>query len=610
MGEIRTILKRDGREVPFDRQKITDAIYKARLAVGRKEAETPIALTEKVMERLSEDYADKTPTVENIQDVVESVLMESGHARTAKEYILYRAERTRSREMNTRLMKVLGDITFKDSADSDLKRENANINADTAMGVMLKYGSESAKEFCDKFVLKPEHAKAFKDGDIHIHDYDFFTLTTTCCQIDLLSLFHGGFSTGHGFLREPSDILTYAALACIAIQANQNDQHGGQSIPNFDYAMAEGIRKTYRKLYKNNMVRALDLLGDAEPDAEALQKGWASLAEQGHAPSIGDEGDFTAMEAGMLATMGYAEAAASQAQAFARKRTLPELEKATFQAMEAFIHNLNTMHSRAGAQTPFSSINYGMDATPEGRMAIRNILLATSAGLGNGETAIFPIQIFRIKRGVNFAEGEVNYDLFKLACKVSARRLYPNFSFQDAPFNAEYYVPGHPETEIAYMGCRTRVISNHYDKGKQTSYGRGNLSYTSINLPRLAIKANKYVDAFFEDLERKLALVVEQLLERFEIIARKKTFNFPFLMGQGVWLDSCGLGPNDEVREVLKHGTFSVGFIGLAEALVALTGHHHGETEESKNLGLEIVGFMRQYLDRESKARGLNFTLI
>ena len=274
------------------------------------------------------------------------------------------------------------------------------------------------------------------------------------------------------------------------------------------------------------------------------------------------------------------------------------------------MHNLNTMHSRAGAQIPFSSINYGMDTSPEGRMVIKNVLLATEAGLGNGETPIFPIHIFKVKEGINYNPGEPNYDLFKLACRVSAKRLFPNFSFLDAPFNAQYYKEGHPETEIAYMGCRTRVMQNAYDPTREITNGRGNLSFTSLNLPRLAIKANGDVDLFFEMMDDKIDLIIDQLLDRFKIQAAKKVRNYPFLMGQGIWLDSDKLGPDDEVGEVLKHGTLTLGFIGLAETLKALIGKHHGESQEAQNLGLEIVGHMRRRMDEATKKYGLNFSLI
>ena len=297
-------------------------------------------------------------------------------------------------------------------------------------------------------------------------------------------------------------------------------------------------------------------------------------------------------------------------QKFALKQAEVETDRATYQAMEALVHNLNTMNSRAGAQIPFSSINYGTDTSPEGRMVIKNVLLATEAGLGNGETPIFPIHIFKVKDGLNYNEGDPNYDLFKLACRVSAKRLFPNFSFIDAPYNLQYYKPGDYNTEIAYMGCRTRVIGNVYDPTREIVTGRGNLSFTSINLPRLGILAGGDIVKFFEMLEDRMNLVVDQLLYRFKIQSQKKVKNYPFLMGQGIWIDSEKLNPNDTIGEVLKHGTLSVGFIGLAECLKALIGVHHGESKEAQELGLRIIGRMRARMDEESKKTGLNFSLL
>ena len=439
---------------------------------------------------------------------------------------------------------------------------------------------------------------------------DFLTLTTTCTQIDLIKLFHGGFSTGHGYLREPQDIASYSALACIAIQANQNDQHGGQSVPNFDYGLAQGVAKTYQKRYVQNLVRFCEANGFEQCDSAWGKEHLASVkAETGLVPALLTSEEYIRAEHPHLAAV-IGEEVAVRAQKFAAKTALAETEKATFQAMEALVHNLNTMHSRAGAQTPFSSINYGTDVSPEGRMVSRNILLATEAGLGQGETAIFPIHIFRVKEGVNYNEGDPNYDLFRLACRVSAKRLFPNFSFQDAPFNLQYYRPGHPETEISYMGCRTRVMANRHDQERAVSYGRGNLSFTSINLPRLAIEAKGDEQLFYDYLRHYMNLSVGQLLDRFAIQSKKKVRNFPFLMGQGVWIDSENLSADDEIGEILKHGTLSIGFIGLAETLVSLYGHHHGEDETARRKGLEIVGYMRDYLDRESDRTGLNFTLL
>ena len=610
---LNVILKRDGRTVPFDADKITAAIMKAfEASNSAKSLKAAEEITREVISDLERsENVDDVPTVEQIQDIVERVLIENGFVRTAKSYILYRAERSRIREMNTRLMRVYDDITNKSAIDSDIKRENANINGDTAMGAMLKYGSEGAKEFNLMFMMKPEHAEAHRNGDIHVHDMDFLTLTTTCCQIDLIKLFEGGFSTGHGYLRAPKDIRSYAALACIAIQANQNDQHGGQSIVNFDYAMADGVRMTFKKNYRDNLIRGLELLDGVEDAETAVKKMMDEIRnEKDLVPTLVPTAEYKAAEALKLAELGVPSADAERIQDFAQKKAEQETDRATYQAMEALIHNLNTMNSRAGAQVPFSSINYGMDTSPEARLVMRNLLESTQAGLGNGETPIFPIQIFRVKEGVNYAPGDPNYDLFKLACKTSAKRLFPNFSFQDAPFNLKYYKPGHPETEIAYMGCRTRVMANKYDPEKEISNGRGNLSFTSINLPRLAIKANHNLDTFFDSLDHMVNLVIDQLLDRFEIQCRKRVRNYPFLMGQGVWIDSEKLGWDDEVREVLKHGTLSVGFIGLAECLKALIGEHHGESERAQNLGLEIIGHMRKLCDDAGDRLGLNITLL
>ena len=607
---ISYIIKRDGRRESFDLDKIANAVFRAAQSVGGTDAAMARDVAEKTCALYEQLHGSQEPTVEEIQDLVEKELIECGHAQTAKAYILYRYERTRDREVKSNLMKIMNELTFDSAKDSDIKRENANIDGDTAMGTMLKYGSSAAKEFYEMRVLKPEHAKAHRNGDIHIHDLDFLTLTTTCCQIDLIQLFQHGFSTGHGFLREPNDISSYSALACIAIQSNQNDQHGGQSVPNFDYAMAGGVKKTYRKRYLQNVARALELLTDIE-EPQAFVKSYAAAIQQetGLIPCLANNNGYQEAEAQKLSERLTADQIAT-IQAFAKKNAYRETNRATYQAMEALIHNLNTMNSRAGAQTPFSSINYGTDTTPEGRMVIENVLLAEEAGLGNGETPIFPIHIFKVKEGVNYNKEDPSYDMFKLACRVSAKRLFPNFAFLDAPYNLQYYKPGDYRTEIAYMGCRTRVIGNEYDPTREIVTGRGNLSFTSINLPRLAIKANGDIDKFFTLLNNMMDLTIEQLTDRFAIQCQKKVRNYPFLMGQGVWLDSEGLGPDDSVAEVLKHGTLSVGFIGLAETLKALIGKHHGESAEAQELGLKIIQTMRDRTDLESKKTGLNFSVL
>ena len=606
---ITEIIKRDGRRAPFQIEKIADAIFAAAQASGGRDYDMAMNLAQQVVQLLDNENMITLPTVEQIQDAVEKVLVKNGHARTAKKYILYRNERTRAREMNTRLMKVYEDLTFKSSLENDIKRENANIDGDTAMGTMLKYGSEGAKQFCEMFILDTEHSRAHREGDIHIHDMDFYTLTTTCCQIDLLKLFEGGFSTGHGFLREPKDIRSYSALACIALQSNQNDQHGGQSVPNFDFALAPGVAKTFRRSYRDNLAKALDLHAGIDLSEELARR----LLEEAEAASglqpcyDGKNGFDQAMLERLTDAVGDS---AEKVLAFTRKYAVKGARSATYQAMEALVHNLNTMHSRAGAQVPFTSLNYGTDTSAEGRLVSECLLQATEAGLGNGETSIFPIHIFKVKEGVNYNPGDPNYDLFQLAIKVSAKRLFPNFSFLDAPYNKQYYKEGHPETEVAYMGCRTRVIANVNDPSRETTYGRGNLSFTSINLPRIAIRAHGDVEWFFEDLDRKIDLVIDQLLARFKLQCQKKVRNYPFLMGQGIWMDSDNLDPDDSVAEVLRHGTLTCGFIGLAECLKALTGKHHGECDEAQNLGLDIIRHMRERMDEAAQKYGLNFSLI
>ena len=440
--------------------------------------------------------------------------------------------------------------------------------------------------------------------------------TLTCCQINLDKLFDGGFSTGHGFLREPNSIMSYGALAAIAIQSNQNDQHGGQSIPFFDYSLAKGVYKTFRKSYIANLYKGLKLLKGID-DKRAIQD-IVYDTEKSSNKKVGLEKDLDYLyieKEKLIETFNIDESLAVLMQSFAYEEAYKETDRQTYQSMEGFIHNLNTMHSRAGAQVPFSSINFGTDTSLEGRMVSKNLLLSLEKGLGNGETAIFPILIFKVKEGVNLNPEDPNYDLFKLSCRVSAKRLFPNFSFLDAPFNLKSYKPGQPETETTYMGCRTRVMGNVC--GEEVASGRGNLSFTTINLPRLGIKhgivngrSNANIDEFFEDLDEKIDLVIDQLLERMQIQGNKKVKNFPFLMGQGIWQGSDKLSPEDTLQDVIKQGTLTVGFIGLAECLIALTGQHHGESEESQELGLKIVSHMRKRMDEATEKYKLNFSLI
>jgi ribonucleoside-triphosphate reductase len=569
---ITKITKRDGREENFSPLRITRAIFLAAEAVAKEEntkADFTIAeqLTEKVVQLLNRRFIEATPTVEDVQDAVIKVLIEQGHAKTSEKYIIYREERNKARSMKTRLMKAIEEITFHDANQSNLKRENANIDGNTAMGTMLQYGSAVSKEFCKTNLLDPKHTKMHEEGDIHIHDMDFYNMgTLTCCQIDLSRLFKHGFSTGHGHLREPQDIGSYAALAAIAIQSNQNDQHGGQSIPAFDYYLADGVEKTFRRTYRDNTVKALKIMSGATSDCidkiKEFEKRTGLYAKiDMHSEFIKKFNEFLVEEC------GAEHKDIEKINKFAYEEALAETDKKTFQAMEGIVHNLNTMHSRAGAQVPFSSINFGTDISSEGRMISKNLLLAQDAGLGNGETPIFPILIFKVKEGVNYNPEDPNYDLFKLACRVSARRLFPNFSFIDAPFNKKYYKPGNPDTEVTYMGCRTRVLGNVC--GDEVVSRRGNISFTSINLPRLGLKhgvvlKGKFDEAgFFKDLDDKMDAVKQQLLDRLVVQGSKKVKNFPFLMGQHLWMGSENLGWEDTLEEVVKQGTLTIGFMVL-----------------------------------------------
>lgn len=521
-------------------------------------------------------------------------------------------------QLGKKLKESYDEIAYVSSDGSNLKRENANINADSPMGKMLKFGSESSKEYALRYMISPEAAEAHRNGDIHIHDLDFYsTGTLTCCQIDADAILERGFSTGHGHLRTPNDVVSYAALCCILLQANQNDQHGGQSIPNFDYAMAKGVAKTFIKEYKLAMMSAIELrsMSPALREYDDVKKATENLIAVAEGttqrkPSLTMSQEYLNEEKNGLMSLGFDEEDAKKIQAYSYKTALRETNKKTHQAMEALVHNLNSMNSRAGSQVPFSSINYGTDTSAEGRMVIKNLLIATQEGLGKGETAIFPVQVFKVKEGVNYNSGDPNYDLFQLAMKTSAERLFPNFTFLDSPFNLQYYVPGHPETEVATMGCRTRVMGNVYDPNREVAYSRGNLSFTTINLPRLAIEAHGDIDKFFESLEDKLELCCAQLDERLAFQKKMHVYNFPMLMGQNVWIDSDTLSGDDELGDILNHGSLSVGFIGLAEALKSLIGVHHGESEEAQALGLRIIGFMRSYLDHKAEATHLNYGLL
>ncbi|HEC1769656.1 TPA: anaerobic ribonucleoside triphosphate reductase [Campylobacter lari] len=594
---IKFIIKRDKSQVAFDIFKIKNAIFKANIN------STDEKLNNDFLDKLCDEVValldEKHIQVEQIQDKVEEVLIKNALVNTAKSYILYRQKRAQIRNGSYDLLSLYDDLTFKDSKEADLKRENANINSDSAMGMMLKYGSEGAKYYVDECILPKHIANAHKNGDMHIHDKDFYMLTQTCCQIDLLKLFENGFSTGHGSLREPNDIRSYASLACIALQANQNEMHGGQSIPNFDFAMAKGVAKTFQKEYKKAINAFFEIKLEQSLDEQCFKNA--------NFQAFSEKECFKEL---LRLDLNSDENFLKQANAYAYKRALKQTQDATFQAMEALVHNLNTMNSRAGAQVPFSTLNYGTDTSFEGQMVIENLLKATMKGLGNGETPIFPVQIFKVKEGVNYNEKDPNYKLFKLAIECASKRLFPNFSFLDASFNAKYYKKGDYNSEVAYMGCRTRVMANVYDESKEITSGRGNLSFTSINLVRLAIEAKGNLELFYSLLKEKLELVYEQLLHRYKIQSLKKVKNFPFLMGEGIWIDSDTLKENDSVEKVIAHGTLAIGYIGLCESLIALIGSHHGQSQEARELGLQIVRFMREFVDEKALKDKLNFSLI
>ena len=622
--ETLNVVKRNGKKVSFDGSKIAIAIKKGFDSVVAEDenGEHIKKYNEKDIQKVyhsiikrieKENKENGRIKIETIQDMIESELQKKGYEDVYKNFSEYRERRNQSRQLffdekkTHKFLKSIEGLGLKSANEDNNKRENANVDGDTAMGTMLQYGSTVSKEFAKSYLMKKKFSEAHDNGDIHIHDMDFLPMgTTTCMQIELDRLFKNGFSTGHGHLREPKDIMSYSSLAAIAIQSNQNDQHGGQSIPAFDYYMAPGVLKTFKKQFKqqiydlldysdllsfiniDRIVREIDKLNSIEFDIEIFE------------PIYKESKSIKRMF-----EKSY-------------EKAIQKTNRTTYQAMEAFVHNLNTMHSRAGAQVPFSSINLGTDTSAEGRMVIKNFLLSTDAGLGKGETPIFPVSIFKVKEGVNYNPEDKNYDLFKLACKVSAKRLFPNFSFLDAPFNLAFYQEGNYKTEVGYMGCRTRLMSDVTDLNNQTTGGRGNLSFTSINLPRIAIRngiclkerEKADMDNFYKELADMMDLVRDQLLERFEVQCSKHSYNFPFLLEQGVWADGDKLKPNDRLRILLKHGSLTIGFIGLAESLKALIGKHHAESEEAQKLGLEIIGFMRKRCDEYSKQYNLNFTLI
>ena len=610
----RTITKRDGKIVAFDAIKIRNAINGAAHDVPPGEPvmsdEDIDYITEKVVEKLNPRR--RTVTVEHVQDLVEATLLEFGFSATAKAYIVYRAEHARRRSVQDALMEIYKDLSCAERSNTHPTRENAHNDGTSSMAIMLNYGAEGAKYFCNREILPQDVAAAQLSGEICIHDEDFYMLTEASCHIDPLPLFEKGFSTGHGYLRPPQSIVSRAALACIVIQSNQNEMHGCQNIPNFDFAMAPGVALTFRKSYANAMADWLEITLGMEHN-EALHLAKDHILPDAAPVCMAAEKELPARVAAAVAGLPGAPVRAEQAAAmaeFAWKTAIRQTRRDTYQAMESLIHNLNTMNSRAGAKVPFSSINYGTDTSPEGRMVIRELLGATDAGLGAGETALFPVQVFKMKAGVSYNEGDPNFDLFQLAVKVAAHRLCPNFANLDAPFNLRFWKPGDYNSEVAYMGDHSRIMENVHDPEGETTCGRGILSCTTINLPEIALEARGDRKAFLDLLDARLDLVVRQLEHRFSIQSARRVSNYPILMGEGVWRDSLDLELDEEVGEVLKHGAMCCGFTGLAEALVALVGAHHGESAEAQALGLEIVGRMRARMDRETQAKGINFTLL
>lgn len=574
---MKTVIKRDGRKMPFDHTLITKAVLAAMKEVGTIDEDYAMKIANKIASKCKNEIS-----VEEIQNLVEESLMASKYKDAARAYICYRNERNKARHRESDQI-ILSIIAAE---KNDITRENANMNADTPAGMVMKIASERSKELVDDYLLSEEAKKAVADNILHIHDKDYLpTRSLTCIQHPVDKILSGGFQAGHGESRPAKRIETASILSCISMESVQNVMHGGQAIPAFDFYMAPYVRVTFKEeLKKLEMVNEVDLSEayDAPYDDFIIKpldgmKSWERMVQ--HA--------------------------------------MNETVRRVHQSMEAFVHNLNTIHSRGGNQVVFSSVNYGTDTSAEGRCVIRELLLTTEKGIGNGSTAIFPIQIWKKKRGVSYLPGDPNYDLYKLACRVTAKRFFPNFVNLDAPFNQhEKWRADDPKRymyEVATMGCRTRVFENRH--GEKTSVGRGNLSFSTINLPGIALSVQHIEDknertmAFFEKLIDAMNVAARQLLDRYEFQCTAQAKQFPLLM-QGLWIDSEALGPNDEVRSVLKHGTLGIGFIGLAECLVALIGQHHGESVAAQELGLRIVGTMRNCVQAFSDNYDMNFSVL
>ena len=575
---IQTVVKRDGRIVGFNEQKIMAAVRKAMLHTDKGEDER---LVQQIADRIG--FAGKPQmTVEDIQNQVEMELMKSSRKDVAKAYIAYRNQRSVARKAKTRDV-FLEIINVK---NNDITRENANMNADTPAGMMMKFSSETTKPFVDDYLLSEESREAVRQNRLHIHDKDYYpTKSLTCCQHPLDHILERGFSAGHGSSRAAKRIETASVLACISLETAQNEMHGGQAIPAFDFYLAPYVRSSFVEELK-----ALESL-TGENYAHLYNK---EIDDYLKKPLDGLEGEARMVQHAINKTVARVH-----------------------QAMEAFIHNMNTIHSRGGNQVVFSSINYGTDTSAEGRCVIRELLNSTYDGVGNGETAIFPIQIWKKKRGVNYLPGEPNYDLYVLACKVTARRFFPNFLNLDATFNqSEAWKADDPKRymhEVATMGCRTRVFENRY--GMKTSVGRGNLSFSTINIVRLAIECMDITDkearinSFFAKLDNMLDVAARQLNERYDFQKTAMAKQFPLLM-RSLWTGAEELSPDETIEKVINQGTLSIGFIGLAECLKALVGAHHGESDEAQQLGLRIVDYMRCRCNEFSEKYHHNFSLL
>ena len=575
---IQTVVKRDGRIVGFNEQKIMAAIRKAMLHTDKGE---DASLIEQITDHIS--YRGKSQmSVEAIQDAIELELMKSARKDVAQKYIAYRNQRNIARKAKTRDV----FMSIVNAKNNDITRENANMNADTPAGMMMKFASETTKPFVDDYLLSEESRDAVMHNYLHIHDKDYYpTKSLTCVQHPLDIILQHGFTAGHGSSRPPKRIETAAVLACISLETCQNEMHGGQAIPAFDFYLAPYVRMSYQEEVKN----LEKLTGE---DLKDLYD--APIDDYEEKPLEGLEG-----------------------KARLEQHAINKTVNRVHQAMEAFIHNMNTIHSRGGNQVVFSSINYGTDTSAEGRCIMREILLSTYDGVGNGETAIFPIQIWKKKRGVNYLPEDRNYDLYQLACKVTARRFFPNFLNLDATFNQnEKWRADDPERykwEIATMGCRTRVFEDRW--GEKTSIARGNLSFSTINIVKLAIECmgieNKQqrIDMFFAKLDNLLDITAKQLDERFQFQKTAMAKQFPLLM-KYLWVGADKLNPTDTIESVINHGTLGIGFIGLAECLKALIGKHHGESEEAQKLGLKIVTYMRDRANEFSEQYHHNYSVL